>query len=97
MVVTLSPQAEELIRRRLEMGSYRDADEVIKEALQALDERDRLVRLRAAIAVGDAQLARGEVIPYTPELMDEIERRAEERFQRGEKPSPHVGVRRVTA
>jgi antitoxin ParD1/3/4 len=90
MVVTLSPEAEELVRRRLEMGPYRSVDEVIEEALQALDERDRLVRLRAAIAIGDAQIARGEVIPYTADLMDEIEREAEEADLRGDEPNPDV-------
>lgn len=86
MSVTLSPHAEGLIQEKIAMGPYRSADEVIEEALRALDERDRLAKLRAAIAVGDAQLARGEGIPYTSELMDEIEREAAEAFQRGEKP-----------
>ena len=90
MTVTLTPQLEALIREKVEAGSYRTADEVIAEALRLLDERDRLARLRAAIAVGDAQLARGEGIPYTPELLDEIDREVDERLRRGEQPSPDV-------
>jgi antitoxin ParD1/3/4 len=90
MTVTLTPQLEALVRQKVETGSYRTTDEVIEAALRLLDEQDRLTRLRAAIAVGDAQLARGEGIPYTPELMDEIEREAEEAFLRGEMPSPDV-------
>ena len=90
MSVTLTPRAESLIRQKIAAGPYRSADEVIEEALQALDERDRLARLRAAIAIGDAKLARSEVIPYTSELMDEIEREAEEAFQRGEQPRADV-------
>jgi antitoxin ParD1/3/4 len=90
MTVTLTPQAEALIRQKVEAGPYRTADEVIEEALRLLDERDRLTRLRAAIAVGDAQLARGEGIPYTPELLDEIDREVDERLRRGEQPSPDV-------
>lgn len=90
MSVNLTPQVENLIRRKIAAGPYRSADEVIEEALPALDERDRLASLRAAIAVGDAQLARGEGIPYTPELMDEIEREAEEAYLRGDQPNPDV-------
>jgi Arc/MetJ-type ribon-helix-helix transcriptional regulator len=43
MSVTLSSHAEALLRQRIEAGSYRDVDELIEDALQELDERDRLV------------------------------------------------------
>lgn len=88
--VNLTSKVEEMIRRKVDAGHYRSADEVVEDALRALDERDRIVRLRAAIAVGDAQLARGEGIPYTSELMDEIEREAEEAYRRGDQPSSDV-------
>ena len=90
MSVTLSPRAEAMIEQRIAAGSYRDVDELIEDALQALDERERLARLRAAIASSDAQIARGEGIPYTDNLMDEIEREAEEALLRGELPEPDV-------
>lgn len=90
MSVTLSPHTEDLIRQKIESGPYRDVDELIADALRALDERDRLARLRAAIASSDAQIARGEGIPYTDDLMDEIEREAEEALLRGELPDPDV-------
>jgi hypothetical protein len=32
----------------------------------------------------------GEAIPWTPELMDEISREADEMYWRGEKPDPDV-------
>jgi antitoxin ParD1/3/4 len=78
MSVNLTPHVEDLIRQKVAAGPYCSADEVIEEALWALEERDRLARLRSAIAVGDAQLAHGEGIPYTANLMDAIEREAEE-------------------
>jgi antitoxin ParD1/3/4 len=90
MTVTLPPQLEELVRKKVETGPYRSAAEVVEEALRLLDERDRLARLRAAIAVGDEQLARGEGIPYTPELLDEIDREVDERLRRGETPNPDI-------
>ena len=76
MSVTLSPRTEALIQERIASGSYQDAEELIEDALHALDERERLARLRALIASSDAQIARGEGIPYTDDLMDEIEREA---------------------
>jgi antitoxin ParD1/3/4 len=63
---------------------------VVREALRLLEERDRLARLRAAIAVGDAQIARGEGIPYTPELLVELDREVDERVRRGDRPNPDV-------
>jgi putative addiction module CopG family antidote len=88
MSVSLSPQAEARVRLRLEGGSYQSVDEVIDDALDLLEERDRrLDALRAKLRIG---LESGEGIEYSRELMDEIEREAEEAYRRGEKPSPDV-------
>jgi antitoxin ParD1/3/4 len=90
MSVNLTPHIEDLIRRKIAAGPYRSADEVIEDALQALEERDRLARLRGAIAVGDAQLAAGEGILYSSDVLDKIEREAEATYRRGDRPSPVV-------
>ncbi|MGH2561047.1 MAG: type II toxin-antitoxin system ParD family antitoxin [Thermomicrobiales bacterium] len=88
MSVSLSPQVEARIRQRVEAGTYHSADEVINEALSLLDERDRqLLALRAKLQIG---LDSGETIEYSSELMNQIEREAEEAYLRGEKPSPDV-------
>ena len=50
-------------------------------------EQARFFRARELIVAG---LNSGEGVELTPELMDEIEREAEEAYRRGEKPSPHV-------
>jgi antitoxin ParD1/3/4 len=90
MSVTLSPRAEALIREKVAAGPYRSADEVIEAALDALDERERLAQLRAMLQVGIDQLDRGEGMPFTPQLLDEIEREAAEAYRRGEQPRPEV-------
>jgi putative addiction module CopG family antidote len=89
MSVTLTPDVEQKIRHWIETGRYPDADAVIEKALQALEaeEQARFLKARELILAG---LNSGNTRELTPELMDEIERRAEERSQRGEKPSPHV-------
>lgn len=86
MTVTLTPQLEALVRQKVDGGSYRTADEVIAEALSLLDERDRRRRLVAALDAG----AQGEGIPFTTELLDEIDREVDERVRRGDTPSPDV-------
>jgi antitoxin ParD1/3/4 len=66
--VNLTPQLEEMIRRKLASGMYGSASEVVREALRLLDERDRekalrLERLRADI---DAGLASGRSQAWDP-------------------------------
>ena len=83
--VRLTADSEALIREKVESGFYASADEVVRAAIRLLDYHDRKRQhLLALLAEGEE----GEGIPYTPELLDEIDREAEERFQRGELPSP---------
>jgi antitoxin ParD1/3/4 len=83
MHIRLTPQHEELIRSKIASGEYRDPSEVVEDALRLMDERDRMAALRAALAIGDAQIARGETILWTPELLNEIIREAEEEDRLG--------------
>ena len=46
MHVSLTPQLEELVRRKVESGLYNSASEVVREALRLLGERDRLREMR---------------------------------------------------
>jgi antitoxin ParD1/3/4 len=79
MQVSLTPELEELVRRKLESGSYGDASEVIREALRLLavrDELDRLKleRLRAALIAGESS---GFVEDFSmDELMAELDEEA---------------------
>ncbi len=57
MNVNLSPQLEEMIRRKVASGSYASASEVVREALRLLEEQDqiraaKLERLRYDIQEG---------------------------------------------
>lgn len=88
MNVSLTPQLEALVRQKIEPGPYNNATEVVQEALKVLDERDRAARLKAALAVGDEQYRRGETIPFTPELVEEMKRDAEHMAQEGVEPDP---------
>lgn len=91
MAHQLSSRHEDLIERIIEIGDYADADQVIGEALRHLEEREqRLTRLRAAIAVGDAAIARGDVVDWTPTLHAEILREAKVAAKAEKKPKADV-------
>lgn len=91
MSVTLAPQVEDQIRHWVETGAYPDANAVIRDALRLLEQQhDRFETLRAKIQGGLDQLDRGEGIPLTPELLDEIDREVDERLRRGDQPNPDV-------
>jgi antitoxin ParD1/3/4 len=64
MNVSLGPELEALIRRKVEMGRYASASEVLREALSLLDQRDRArewyaADIREKITAGMASLRAG--------------------------------------
>jgi antitoxin ParD1/3/4 len=86
MNVSLTPELEAMIRQQVDTGRYNNASEVVREALRLLDEHQRRQHLRSLLAVGLEQAQRGELVEFTPELVEDIARRAKERFLRGEEP-----------
>ncbi len=85
MSISVSPELERLIRAKVESGLYSSEAEVIRDALRALEERDRdgatkLEALRRDIQVGLDQIDRGEVAPLD---MDAI--RAEVKARRADR------------
>ncbi len=83
MIVELTPQLEAVIREKVDSGRYANAFEVIEDALLLMENRDKVERLRAAIAVGLEQLERGEVIPWTADSMDRLIQEANEEDRQG--------------
>ena len=64
MTIALQPEQEQFIQSQLETGHYRNAADVITEALRLLEKRDRYDRwveeMRDKVDVAVAQLDRGE-------------------------------------
>jgi putative addiction module CopG family antidote len=89
MTVQLPADLEASIKQRVASGRFDDEVDVIREAMKALGahEHQRLLRLRALVREG---FESGDGVELTTELMDEIEREAEEAYQRGERPDPDV-------
>jgi antitoxin ParD1/3/4 len=67
--VSLTPQLEDMIRKKVASGLYNSASEVVREALRLMEEQDRrravkLEQLRQDIRNG---LSSGEPTPWDPE------------------------------
>lgn len=72
MDVTLTPELERLIHDKVASGLYASEDEVIREALRLLKDRDELrflavEDLRREVQKGLGQLDRGESVLLDPE------------------------------
>jgi antitoxin ParD1/3/4 len=63
MDITLSPQTEAFVRRKLDSGTYPSLSELVNDALRLMAVREkRLAELKNAIQIGIAQAERGEWI-----------------------------------
>jgi antitoxin ParD1/3/4 len=57
--VSLTPEIEKMVAEKIESGEYSDASEVLRQALELLEERDRLIKLRRDVSLGVEQLEQG--------------------------------------
>jgi antitoxin ParD1/3/4 len=83
MELAVSPELQQIVREKVASGDYASEDDVLREALQLLEDRDRLrtwklEELRKEIAVGIQQAEQGMVAPLD---MDEIRTKVTARLQ----------------
>jgi putative addiction module CopG family antidote len=90
MNITLTPELESIVREGVESGRYTNGSEVVYEALRLLERRDKEERLRTALGVGIEAADRGDVVEWTPQLMEEIWLEARAAIEAGEQPDPDV-------
>ena len=84
MNVSLTPQLEELVRKKVDSGRYTSASEVVREALRLLDayeavRESSLAKLRADVEAGWKAVDDGRVSDFDPE---DVKRRGRERLAR---------------
>ena len=65
MNVSLTPELEKMIEKKVESGLYQTASEVVREALRLLDHQEKsreaqLTEIRAKVARGIRQLDEGD-------------------------------------
>jgi antitoxin ParD1/3/4 len=77
MNVSLTPELEQYVSRKVKSGDYHSASEVIRDGLRLLKERDavhkaRIAELRREIAIGAAQADKGMLSEFNQQTLDEI-------------------------
>lgn len=82
MSVSLTPELEKIVERKIKSGRYQTACEVIREALRALEERDQMAALRLQELRKEIQKGLRSGKP-TPLDMEEIKRETRRRINAG--------------
>jgi antitoxin ParD1/3/4 len=91
MHLNLGEPYETYIQDEIKAGLYSNATELIRDALRRMKEnkeRRRIQHIHALVAIGEAQIAKGEGIPYTDDFMDSVMKGAIENLNAGT-PIPH--------
>ncbi len=93
MNVSLTPELEKFVHRKVKSGRYHTASEVIREGLRLLAEQDQLralkiEALRKEIRIGIDQADRGEVEPFTKETLRAIQARGRKSLAARRKRTP---------
>ena len=86
MNIQLDKQTEAFIERKVKDGTFKDASEAIREAVILWAERDdRRQFLEDELAIGIDDVKAGNVVEWTPALVDGIFEKAMQRFDAGER------------
>ena len=74
MNVSLTPDLEELVKRKVDSGAYRSATDVVRDALELLEERDARKQdaLRKDIQHAVDQVERGEFTEYETGRLNQL-------------------------
>ena len=83
MNVSLTPELEQVVNKKVSSGLYQTASEVVREGLRLLIERDqRLESLRGDIRAGFAAAERGEYTEYDVTSVNKLAKRVQSRGRR---------------
>jgi antitoxin ParD1/3/4 len=85
MNISLTPELDEFINKKVESGFYATASEVVREALRLFRDQDdywqrRKAQLNAEIQKGLDSLARGEVYAFDEAMKEDIKARGRARL-----------------
>jgi len=90
MNVALTPELEDLIRRKLKSGMYKNAAEVVREGLRLLAEEDEWkADVRRKIGEGMKQLRAGQVVDGK-KAVDEVLRDLRVRHGKAKRVGAHA-------
>lgn len=97
MHLNLGAELDDFIQTQVDSGLYGNATEVVRDALRSMKDRReqrRLETIRALLAVGEEQIARGETVPYTPGFMDNALKEAIRNSKKGKPIKDEVKPRK---
>ncbi len=77
MNISLTPELERLVNKKVASGMYQTASEVIRDALRLLKQREetRLAELRRDVEIGVGQIERGEYAEYREDKLGALARK----------------------
>ena len=91
MHINLSDEMEQYLKAKVASGYYGNATEVIRDAIRRMQVQEQQVAaLQAAVALGDAQLAQGQGIPYSEAVLGQLTERALKNLRSGQPIDPNV-------
>jgi antitoxin ParD1/3/4 len=74
MNINFPPVDAGYIKTKVESGYYSNATEMVRDAVRRMREQDdQHGRLLAALEAGERDIAEGRTVPYTQDLLKEIE------------------------
>ena len=76
---------EKFIKSHVQSGYYTNETELVRDAVRRMREgNDKKNRIYDAVMLGDKAIERSETVPLTPELMENIKKRAIKKAKKGE-------------
>jgi len=77
MNINFPPVDSGYIKTKVEGGYYSNATEMVRDAVRRMREQDdHYGRLLAALEIGERDITAGRTVPYTPDLLKQIEQEA---------------------
>jgi antitoxin ParD1/3/4 len=91
MNVNFPPVDDRYIKAKVESGYYSNATEMVCDAVRRMREQDtQHGRLLTALEIGERDVVAGRTVPYTPELLKQIEKEARTQTFNNHPPDPDV-------
>jgi antitoxin ParD1/3/4 len=86
--VVLTDQQAEMVEELVSSGRYQNASEVLRDGLRLLQRREaeelaKLEALRGALDEAEAAIAAGDLVDYSPTLLEKLDERERENNRQG--------------
>ena len=86
--VVLTDQQAEMVEELVSSGRYQNASEVLRDGLRLLQRREaeelaKLEALRGALDEAEAAIAAGDLVDYSPTLLETLDERERENNRQG--------------